>query len=114
MLSPSIKETMIAMNNGINDISTAMNDSAQGVTSVAEDISELANAISLIKDKSDDNKEISEELLVEISRFTKIFLTLWGIFMAQISFSDFIEKIYQSNWVLFIFYVIYLRNCCVN
>ena len=44
----SIKETMIAMNNGINDISTAMNDSAQGVTSVAEDISELANAISLI------------------------------------------------------------------
>lgn len=68
----SIKETMIAMNNGINDISTAMNDSAQGVTSVAEDISELASAISLIKDKSDDNKEISDELLVEISRFQKV------------------------------------------
>ena len=68
----SIKETMTTMNNGINDISIAMNDGAQGIISVAEDVTGLANAIAMIKNKTDVNKQISEELLNEVSGFTNI------------------------------------------
>lgn len=70
--STSIKETMLAMNDGINDISIAMNDSAQGITSVAEDTTELASAITLIKEETDNNKRISDKLLEEVSRFKRV------------------------------------------
>lgn len=60
----------------------------------------LANGFSLIENFNSKNSSKLHRL------FTKIFLTLWGIFMAQISFSDFIEKIYPIFGLFGIFEVV--------
>ena len=60
------------MNNGLNDITLAMEDSSNGVASVATDISELANVMSLIKEESANNEEISDKLNDEVSRFKRM------------------------------------------
>ena len=70
--SEEIKETMLGMNGGLQDITSVMEDNARCITSMAEDTTELANAIALIQNEAVSNKGISEELACEVSRFKKV------------------------------------------
>lgn len=64
--------TMNDMNEGINNISIAIEESAKGVTNVAQEISQLVTAISAIKVQADENKNLSEDLLDEVAKFEKV------------------------------------------
>ncbi len=70
--SGEITNTMESMSSGINDISCTVDESAKGVTGVAEDASNLVNAISQIQVETDNNHEISLELQAEVGRFEKV------------------------------------------
>ena len=61
--------TMNDMNEGINNISIAIEESAKGVTNVAQEISQLVTAISAIKVQADENKNLSEDLSDEVAKF---------------------------------------------
>lgn len=65
-------ETMENMNEGINNISVTVDESATGVTGVAEDATQLVNAISRIQEQTEENQVISKELDVEVQRFEKV------------------------------------------
>lgn len=64
--------TMKHMNEGIGGISLTVEESAQGVTSVAEEISELVMAISSITLQAGENKNISDGLSGEVAKFEKM------------------------------------------
>ena len=64
--------TMNDMNEGINNISIAIEESAKGVTNVAQEISQLVTAISAITVQADENKNLSEDLLDEVAKFEKV------------------------------------------
>lgn len=64
--------TMNDMNEGINNISIAIEESAKGVTNVAQEISQLVTAISAIKVQADENKNLSEDLSDEVAKFEKV------------------------------------------
>ena len=64
--------TMTHMNDGINNISVTIEESAQGVSNVAEEISKLVMAISSITVQAGENKNISDGLSGEVSRFEKM------------------------------------------
>ncbi len=68
----SIAKTMEIMNTGINDISITVEESAKGVSGVAEDAGSLVTAISQIQEESNNNKEIAEEFENEVGRFEKV------------------------------------------
>lgn len=68
----NMTETMQRMNKGISDISNAVEEGANGITYVAEDTSNLADAISRIREEIEDNKRISGNLKTEVSRFKKV------------------------------------------
>ena len=53
--------TMNDMNEGINNISIAIEESAKGVTNVAQEISQLVTAISAITVQADENKNLSAD-----------------------------------------------------
>lgn len=65
-------ETMQNMDTGINDIAITVDESAQGVSGVAEDTTNLVNAISMIHEETLHNQEISKELQGEVQRFEKM------------------------------------------
>ena len=67
-----IHQTMEAMNSGISDISTVVEDNANGVTSVADNIVTLAAAIGEIQQETTGNQEISRRLHDEVSRFKQV------------------------------------------
>ena len=67
-----IHQTMEAMNSGISDISTVVEDNANGVTSVADNIVTLAAAIGEIQQETTGNQEISRRLNDEVSRFKQV------------------------------------------
>lgn len=67
-----IAETMKAMNTGISDISIAVDESAKGVTSVAENAVSLVEAINQIQTESENSKNISQMLSDEVERFKKV------------------------------------------
>lgn len=67
-----IEDTMQAMAQGINDISITVDESARGVSDVAENAVNLVNAMSLIKDESEVNENISKSLNEEVSRFKEV------------------------------------------
>lgn len=67
-----IEETMKAMNTGINDISTAVDESAKGVTSVADNAVGLVEAINQIQAETENSKNISQILSDEVERFKKV------------------------------------------
>ena len=54
MKSQDMANTMGAMNKGINDISITVEESAEGVSGVAEDITKLVDAISHIQTKTEE------------------------------------------------------------
>lgn len=64
--------TMTDMNDGINNITVTIEESAQGVTIVAEEISQLVMAISSISVQAGENKNISEGLSDEVAKFEKM------------------------------------------
>ena len=70
--STDIAETMELMNQGIHDISITVEESANGVSGVAEDATVLAGAISCIQSESDNNHGIAMELEGEVGRFEKV------------------------------------------
>lgn len=67
-----IEETIKAMNIGISDISTAVDESAKGVTSVANNAVSLVSAISQIQTETENSKNISQMLSDEVERFKKV------------------------------------------
>ncbi len=68
----NIANTMDIMNTGINDISITVEESAKGVSGVAEDAGSLVAAISQIQEESNNNKAISMDLESEVGRFEKV------------------------------------------
>lgn len=63
---------MTDMNEGINNISVTIEESAKGVSNVAEEISQLVSAISSISVQAGENKNISDGLSGEVSKFEKM------------------------------------------
>ena len=70
--STDIANTMQDINQGLRDISVTVDESANGVSAVAEDISVLVGAIAKIKEESDNNQDIARELENEVGRFEKV------------------------------------------
>ncbi|MDD5900893.1 MAG: methyl-accepting chemotaxis protein [Lachnospiraceae bacterium] len=70
--STDIADTMNVMNQGIHDITATVEDSANGITGVAEDVTVLVGAIARIKSESDNNQNIAKELEDEVGRFEKV------------------------------------------
>lgn len=67
-----IKETISAMTTGLNDISTAVDESAKGVTNVAESAVSLVTAMTQIQKQTNGNQEISKQLSSEVGRFKNV------------------------------------------
>ena len=67
-----LRGTMAQMAEGIDGINIAVDESAQGVTSAAQSTGALVEALSNIKNEADTNREISEDLQGEVSRFKNI------------------------------------------
>lgn len=67
-----IAKTMETMNTGINDISITVEESAKGVSGVAEDAGMLVAAIAQIQEESNNNESISRDLENEVGRFEKV------------------------------------------
>lgn len=70
--STDIANTMNDMNQGLHDITSTVEDSANGITGVAEDVTVLVRAMENIKDESDNNQIIARELEKEVGRFEKV------------------------------------------
>ncbi len=67
-----INDTMESMNVGINDIAVAVDESAKGVVSVAENAVSLVGSISQIQQETENNQEISAQLSGEVNRFKNV------------------------------------------
>ena len=63
---------METMNQGIGDVTVTVDESARAVSGVAEDASQLANAIFLIQEQTEKNRVISKELENEVKRFENV------------------------------------------
>lgn len=70
--STDIANTMNDMNQGLHDITSTVEESANGITGVAEDVTVLVRAMENIKDESDNNQIIARELEKEVGRFEKV------------------------------------------
>lgn len=68
----NLEETMADMTEGIDGINTAVDESAQGVTSAAQNTSQLVEALRDIMGEANSNKDVSEKLQNEVERFKKI------------------------------------------
>ena len=68
----AMTQTMQSVNEGINDISVTVDESAKGVSGVAEDAMQLVSAISGIQTQTEENQAISRELEGEIQRFERV------------------------------------------
>lgn len=67
-----INQTMDNMNTGINDISTAVEENAKGITNVADNAVTLVEAMSEIQKETEQNRQISEKLNDEVNRFKRV------------------------------------------
>ena len=63
---------MNAMNQGLQNITSTVEDNAKGIDGVAEDVAVLVGALATIKDESDNNQNIARELEKEVGRFEKV------------------------------------------
>ncbi len=70
--SEEIKSTVTEMNSGLNDISVAVDENAKGVTNIADSAVRLAEVMSNIQEEIQSNRDISEQLNGEVSRFKNI------------------------------------------
>ena len=60
------------VNDGITNISTVVEENAQGVSSATENVSNLANSILCIRQMAMENVNSSNQLMNEVNRFQKI------------------------------------------
>lgn len=60
------------MTTGLGDISVAVDESAKGVTNVAESAVSLVSSMAQIRQQTISNQEISERLSNEVGRFKKV------------------------------------------
>lgn len=60
------------MNNGINDISTAIDENAQDVTGVAQNAVSLVEAMNKIQAETENNQAISQQLNEQVNRFKRV------------------------------------------
>ncbi len=67
-----ISMTMDAMNSGINDISTAVEENAKGITNVADSAVSLVEAMQEIQKETERNQQISQKLNEQVNRFKKV------------------------------------------
>lgn len=67
-----IAATMKTMNMSINDISTAVDENAKGVTSVADNAVSLVEAIDRIQQETQNSEDISRMMSEEVERFKKV------------------------------------------
>ena len=70
--SAELEENIVNINEGIDGINTAVEESAQGVTMVADNTSQLVDMLGNIRLDAENNKEISDELSNEVSMFKHI------------------------------------------
>ena len=70
--SGELEENIANINEGIDGINTAVEESAQGVTMVADNTSQLVDMLGNIRLDAENNKEISDELSNEVSMFKHI------------------------------------------
>ena len=68
----SMTGTMQTMTSGINDIASTIDESANAVTTVATDASELVEAMIEIQKETHTNREISDEMAAIVNRFKKL------------------------------------------
>ena len=68
----SISETMQTMNTGINDISIAVDENAQGVVHVAQSMVSLVDEIKQIHNATEENEEIALQLSNEVKKFKNV------------------------------------------
>ena len=64
--------TMQTMNQGIGNISRTVDENAKAISGVADDTSQLVNAISLIQEQTETNRAISRELENEVTKFKRV------------------------------------------
>ena len=64
--------TMKNMTSGINDIASTIDESANAVTTVATDASELVEAMVEIQNETHANREVSDEMISVVNRFKKL------------------------------------------
>lgn len=67
-----IVSTMKTMNLSINDISTAVDENAKGITSVADNAVSLVEAIDRIQQETQNSEDISRMMSEEVERFKKV------------------------------------------
>ncbi len=70
--SSELEENITNINEGIDGINTAVDESAQGVTTVADSTSQLVEMLGNIKVDAENNREISDQLSSEVSMFKHI------------------------------------------
>lgn len=70
--SAELEENITNINGGIDGINTAVDESAQGVTQVADNASQLVEMLGSIRNDAESNQEISDELSNEVSQFKHI------------------------------------------
>ena len=67
-----MSDTMQSMTSGIHDIAVTMDESANAVTSVATEASDLVTAISDIQSETDHNRKVSADMDEQVQRFKKL------------------------------------------
>ncbi len=70
--SQNLEETISQITSGIDGINTAVEENTQGVTIVANNTSHLVESLAGIRERAENNKEISDELKVEVHLFKNI------------------------------------------
>ena len=65
-------DTMSSMNDGITNIATTIEESTRGVTNVADSIGQLVETMAGITTQATENKNISDDLSNEVSKFDKL------------------------------------------
>ena len=63
---------MAQMTEGIDGINIAVDESAQGITMAAQNTGQLVEALGIIKEEADTNKQISDQLQGEVKKFKNI------------------------------------------
>ena len=70
--STELEDNITNINEGIDGINTAVDESAHGVTMVADNASHLVEMLGNIRDDAESNRAISDELSNEVSNFKHI------------------------------------------
>lgn len=67
-----ISDTLRQMNTSVNDIAVAVDESAKGITGVAENAVGLVTSLTQIQQETENNQAISSRLSGEVNRFKKV------------------------------------------